>query len=170
MNEQCRESAGIHSVTRKLRGLFPKLLEGQYQCASGRTKKYNCIAWAAGHNDAWWEAGPDGFWPVGILADGSVAAAIQLFEHLGYTRTHLEDVEWEPGVLEVAIYGDDEGYTHAARQIADGRWTSKIGKLQDIEHDSLEALTSMASWMGTEQDRAYGKVVQIMRRPEPPSV
>ena len=65
--------------------------------------------------------------------------------------------------IKVAIYGDAEGYTHTSRQLPDGKWTGKIGKLQDIEHDSLAALTSVADRMGTASDRAYGALVQIMR-------
>jgi hypothetical protein len=112
------------------------------------------LAWAAGHDDLWWQRPPDGWWPPNILADGSVAAAIRLFEHLGYQCTDVTDQGPEEGVEKVAIYGDDQGYTHAARQRPGGGWTSKIGKLQDIEHDTLESLT------GSD----YGTVVQIMRR------
>jgi len=44
--------------------------------------------------------------------------------------------------------------THAARQLENGRWTSKLGELEDIEHD----LHHLASG-------AYGAVVQILKRP-----
>jgi hypothetical protein len=141
-------------VTKKLRRLFPRLFGGEYRLASKKTKKYNCIAWAAGHNDLWWESSPDGYWPPNIPNDGSVEAAIRLYEHLGYRCTDINDRSPEEGVEKVAIYGDDQGYTHAARQRQGGGWTSKLGKLQDIEHDTLESLT------GSD----YGAVVQIMRR------
>ena len=159
-------------MTKKLRRLFPKLFGGRYSLTSGRTKRYNCIAWATGHDDAWWEASLDGYWPEGFRSDGSVEAAVELFQSFGFTCTHLGDVGLEKGVLKVAIYGDAAGYTHAARQAPSGRWTSKIGKLQDIEHDSLDALTSAVSRIGTDDDRAYGNLVQIMRNeqalPQPP--
>ncbi len=133
------------------------------------------MAWAAGHDDAWWEASPDGYWPEGIRRDGSVEAAIELFQSLGFTCTHLNDVGLEKGVLKVAIYGDAAGYTHVARQLPSGMWMSKIGKLQDIEHDSLDALTSVIGRIGTADDKAYGNLAQIMRndqallRPAPES-
>jgi hypothetical protein len=149
-------------VTKKLRRLFPKLLRGRYSITSGRTKRYNCIAWALGHDDAWWEASPDGYWPKGVRGDGTVEAAIELFQSFAFTCTFLGDVGLEKEVLKVAIYGDEEGYTHVARQLPNGRWTSKIGKLQDIEHDSLDALTSAISRIGTD-DMAYGNLAQIMR-------
>jgi hypothetical protein len=46
--------------------------------------------------------------------------------------------------------------THAARQLDNGRWTSKLGELEDIEH-SLRDL----------EGAAYGTVVQVMKRPRP---
>jgi hypothetical protein len=34
--------------------------------------------------------------------------------------------------------------THAARQLADGRWTRKMGKCEDIEHDTLDDVVCSA--------------------------
>src|SRR5262249_41911512 len=94
--------------------------------------------------------------PDGVLDDGSVEAAIALYEHHGYRKT--ANAAPEAGVEKVAIYGDDQGYTHAARQLPDGRWTSKLGKLQDVEHDTLDNLFGVR----------YGTLVQIMeKRPAP---
>jgi hypothetical protein len=142
-------------VTKKLRRLFPRLFGNEYQLTSKRTRRYNCLAWAVGNNSAWWDAGPGGVWPDSVLNDGSVEAAIQLYEYYGYTKT--TDATPEAGVEKIAIYGDDLGYTHAARQLPDGRWTSKLGKLQDIEHLKLESLYC----------RWYGTIVQFMeKRPD----
>jgi hypothetical protein len=150
------EDERIHTVTKKLRRTFPRLFGGQYRVMSHETRRYNCIAWAAGHSDNWWEASVDGVWPAGVLDDGTVEAAICLFESLGYTRT--DDSTWEPGFKKVAIYKNQGGYyTHAARQLPGGRWTSKLGKGQDIEHDTLESLTG----------KEYGTIAQIMRKAEP---
>jgi hypothetical protein len=139
-------------VTKKLRRIFPRLFGGRYRVSSKKSKKYNCLAWAAGRTDAWLEAAPDGRWPPGVPTDGSVEAAVRLFESLGFTRTN--EASLEKGYVKVAVYGTARGYTHAARQLSDGRWTSKLGKLQDIEHDDLHALT------GT-----YGSVVQFLKKP-----
>ena len=43
---------------------------------------------------------------------------------------------------------------HAARQLPSGRWTSKLGFLEDIEH-------ALHDLEGTE----YGAVVLVMKRP-----
>jgi hypothetical protein len=60
----------------------------------------------------------------------------------------------EFGWEKVAIYATDEGPAHAARQLENSRWTSKLGPDDDIEH-TLEGLCSPL----------YGSVVQFLRRP-----
>ncbi len=151
-------------MTKKLRRLFPRLFGDRYAVTSGRTRRYNCIAWALGRTDAWVQAPPDGLWPENILDDGSVQAAVALFESAGFARTHIGDVHLESGVDKVAIYGDADGYTHAARQLPNGKWTSKIGELQDIEHESPDDLISVPHWIGTDRDKAYGELKQVMRK------
>ena len=44
--------------------------------------------------------------------------------------------------------------THAAKQLPNGRWTSKLGRSQDVEH-TLEGL----------EGSAYGRARLVMRRP-----
>lgn len=139
-------------MTRKLRRLFPRLFGNEYRITSKKSRRYNCLAWAIGATDVWWDAGWGGVWPDGVPDDGSVLAAIRFFEHFGYTLA--ANAELENGVLKIAIYGDAQGYTHAARQLANGRWSSKLGKLQDIEHDKLENLFGSR----------YGAVVHIMEK------
>jgi hypothetical protein len=144
-------------MTKKLRRLFPRLLGGEYRLTSPRSKKYNCIAWAVGHANRWWQEPPDGYWPDGIPEDGSLKSAVRLFESLGFSCT--DDPGYEQGAMKIAVYGKAaEGtillWTHAARQLETGRWTSKIGALQDIVHDTPAAL------LGGE----YGTHLQIMRK------
>ena len=61
-----------------------------------------------------------------------------------------------PGWEKVAIYTTDEAPAPAARQLDNGRWTSKLGPDDDIEH-ALEGLGSPL----------YGAVVQFLHRPAP---
>jgi hypothetical protein len=56
----------------------------------------------------------------------------------------------------VALYATDEGPAHAARQLSNGRWTSKLGRDEDIEHE-LEGLAGSH----------YGAVVQFLQRQVP---
>jgi hypothetical protein len=47
---------------------------------------------------------------------------------------------FEKIVLYGVRVGTDIVPTHAARQLVDGRWTSKLGNCEDIEHDTIEML------------------------------
>ena len=82
-----------------------------------------------------------------------LAAYIAAFHTLGYVP--CADGSLEEGFEKVAIYQSLSGYVvHMARQLPTGRWTSKIGSLEDIEHASPAEL----------EGREYGTVVQYMRR------
>jgi len=66
-----------------------------------------------------------------------------------------DSVEVEAGYEKVAIYADIDGEPqHVARQLEDGRWTSKLGDLEDIEHEMLEDVAS----------HDYGEARLFMRR------
>ena len=74
------------------------------------------------------------------------------FESLGYRE--CDDGSLESGFEKIALYaiGMDVIRT-VARQLDDGRWTSKLGQLEDITHSSTDAI----------EDSDYGEVVQFMR-------
>ena len=46
-------------------------------------------------------------------------------------------------------------YTIMRRLISSGRWTSKLGNLEDIEHTTLDGLRSLV----------YGTIAVFMKRP-----
>jgi len=133
--------------------LFPDLTRTGYRVTSPSDAVYNCVAWAAGLTDSWWWPDPDGFdyWPTGIDRDRTVPAFTAALSTVGYSP--CGDGLLETGWEKAAIYATDEGPTHAARQLPDGRWTSKLGPDEDIEH-ALEGLCGAA----------YGVVVQFLRR------
>jgi hypothetical protein len=137
-----------------LERLFPKLSAAGYQVTSPADPRYNCIAWAAGHDDRWWEpaTGPGYYWPAGVPEEWTLAALVQVFETLGYMG--CADGNPEPDYEKVALFAEEGEATHAARQLPDGRWTSKMGKQEDIIH-TLAAL----------HGGPYGLVVQFLRRP-----
>ena len=98
------------------------------------TKEYNCIAWAAGDDKRfWWPLG--GYWPPAAPRETSLEAFLKVFSNLGYEKCATGDLE--EGYRKVAIYAKDGIPTHAARQLDDGKWTSKLGKEVDVEHDAL---------------------------------
>jgi hypothetical protein len=61
--------------------------------------------------------------------------------------------EFEQGFERIALFAVADVPTHAARQLASGRWTSKLGMLEDIEHE-LHAVSG----------DLYGAVVLILKR------
>ena len=137
-----------------LEELFPKLSTTSYQITSPRTYSYNCIAWAAMDQDNWWWPDEDGcyYWPDEAPREETIEAFIQAYGLSGYEV--CDDAQLEAGFEKIALYALNNRPKHAARQLNNGNWTSKLGQLEDIEH-TLDGLVG----------NAYGAVVQFMRRP-----
>lgn len=135
--------------------LFPGLKGSGYRRTSEKTPDYNCVAWAMGESHRWWEAVkmPGYHWPDGISNDGSVKAVVALFRREGFSKCEKNTLE--SGYQKVAIYGDEDGeFLHVARQESDGSWSSKVGRLADMSHPTLECLCGIE----------YGAVKVVMRR------
>lgn len=116
--------------------LFPSLNVFGYEIISPSTVEYNCIAWAAGEDKRWWW--PDSFyqyfWPEGIPREETVDAFVRAFESIGFSV--CQDETYEDGFEKIVVYTKLDGKpTHAARQIDSDKWTSKLGRLEDIKHD-----------------------------------
>ncbi len=146
-------------MVERIEEVFPALRGTGYVVTSPQDKKYNCIAWAAGDTkQAWWPDEADtpdsAYWPPGVPREESLAAFRQAFEALGYVVS--DDDRLEAGFEKVALFALLGVPKHAARQLPGGRWTSKLGEWEDIEH-GLHDLTGMA----------YGSVVQVLKRPVP---
>lgn len=136
--------------------LLPRLSAVNYVRTSRRTRRYNCIAWAAGDDTRRWDMSvhaQGAYWPPGVVESEAVEALVSVFESIGYSR--CSDTVFEEGFEKVAIYGRDGNWRHVARQLADGTWTSKLGELDDITHLNVEALVGPY----------YGQVVAVLRRP-----
>jgi hypothetical protein len=137
---------------------FPNLKENNSVVISPCDNNYNCIAWAAGETaEFWWPMGRE-YWPPKAPRKLTLAAFVQAFCKVGYVR--CKNGSFEKGFEKIAIYASkDEDQKlvpeHAARQLVDGRWTSKMGLDEDIEHLTVNDVG------GPE----YGKVVCYMRRP-----
>ncbi|MEK7703191.1 MAG: hypothetical protein AAB317_04445 [Nitrospirota bacterium] len=138
---------------------FPALAGTEYRITSPALPDYNCIAWAAGNASHWWEPDDFGFyyWPDNVPRDYTLDAYTKAFNQLGFELCENLDCErdWE----KVVLYAKEDGFpTHAARQLPDGAWTSKLGKGEDISHGNLDGLCG----------DAYGKPAVIMRRDRKP--
>ena len=118
---------------------FPNLAATGYRVTSPPSPEYNCIAWAVGEQDRWWWPDAMGvcFWPSDVPREETLPAFIRAFELAGYSAA--DNAEFEIGFLKLAIYAQNGEPTHAARQLSNGRWTSKLGANMDVEH-SLDGL------------------------------
>ena len=135
---------------------LPHLATEGYELTSDPTDEYNCIAYAVGETDRWWShlEGEDYYWPEHASRTPSIARLIEVFTGLGYEP--CEDDGDEPGFRKVALYADQRGdWTHAAVQLPDGEWGSKLGLYEDISHRTPESL----------DPDFYGEVHCFMRRP-----
>ena len=131
-------------------GQFPGLAQSQFDITSNPDPFYNCIAWAAGRMDRFWW--PGHFWPKGAPKKVTRASFISAFESIGYDV--CGGPELENGFEKVMIYECNGEPTHAARLLADGRWTSKLGSSHDIAH-TIDSLNGAI----------YGTPALFMRRP-----
>ncbi len=141
-------------IRRSVCAAFPSLQSSPFEITSEPSRRNNCIAWAARVDRAWWwPGGPYG--PNGVQGDTSIRAFAEAFGKLGYSPcdTGASEVGFEKVALSV---GQDGAVLHAARQLVDGTWTSKLGEAWDITHE-LEKL----------EGEHYGQVACFLRRPLP---
>lgn len=145
----------FQSLLHALKPQFPQLTAANSRLTSPYDDSYNCIAWAAEDTDHWWwpDAMGQHYWPLDAPREETLNAFVQAYRLQGYTE--CSDANLEPGKQKVAIYTDRNGTpTHAARQLSDGWWASKLGQQIDIEHE-FAALDGPA----------YGTVAVILARP-----
>ena len=80
---------------------------------------------------------------------------MELFRRLGFEL--CDNSQPEPGFEKIAVYGKAGEFKHVARLLESGNWTSKLGTLEDIEHDDLESIA----------DDSYGRPLRFLRRARP---
>jgi hypothetical protein len=140
----------------QLEALFPNLRASGNRITSDGSVEYNCIAWAVGETTRWWDPVAIGgySWPDGLPRENTVANWVAAFGNRGFEA--CENPEAEDGYEKIAIYADRVGIPrHVARRLSYGAWTSKLGRLEDIEHGSLDAFN----------DSDYGTAHLVLRRP-----
>jgi len=122
---------------------FPALKGGKgYDPVSPATIEYNCLSWALGINWTRYDPEPNCagyYWLPGVEREWSLKAISKILEIHGYQICVGSDLE--EGYEKVVIYIDEtDTPRHFARQLPNGKWTSKLGDLNDIEHETLECL------------------------------
>jgi len=121
---------------------------------SEETTDYNCAAWALGANDFI-------LWPGEAWTTSGKIGTIEDFvaEYRARGFVECEPGSPEPGSVRIVLYARNGFFMHAARQLPDGAWTSKLGAHEmDAEHPNVECLCGPG----------YGQVHCYMKRPEKP--
>jgi len=76
-----------------------------------------------------------------------------VFASLGFAECQGDLLEH--GFEKIALFAKEPDVPlHASRQLASGRWSSKLGVLEDIEHDLRDL-----------EGEEYGSVALVMKRP-----
>lgn len=106
---------------------FPRL-NGNFRILKPASPTYNCIAWSLGITTKWvWEG-------------DTVADFDELNARFGFRRVKGLDFSPAAGYEKIVLYAKRQDgrwvATHQARQLRSGVWTSKLGKLPLISHDS----------------------------------
>jgi hypothetical protein len=120
---------------------FPRL---QPRCCTDELSRadnsYNCIAWAASSTSAWWEPDPffQYYWPEAAPRDYTLDAYIAAFRSKGFEV--CANGSLEAGTEKIVIYTLQGQPRHAARQLPNGNWTSKMGGYEDIQHIELSSI------------------------------
>jgi hypothetical protein len=132
---------------------WPQLTDRDFAETSPATDSHNCFAWSVGNTDRWWWPSDFSYWPRGAPREVTLDAFAQAYASLGFEP--CSDNNFEQGFEKVAIYADEFGRPkHAALQLPDGYWTSKLGSDVDITHHNLTCL----------EGGLYGRVALVLRR------
>lgn len=146
----------MRRLSHHLESVYPELAKEVYDVTSPKDKVYNCVAWAAERDTTrWWEPSGEPFdhWPDGVPFDYAFENYVKVFEARGYSK--CADETLEEGYEKIAIYrAPDGGFAHVAHQLENGKWTSKLGPDEDVEHLTPHSLESAS----------YGFVEVILRR------
>lgn len=137
---------------------FPDLNKLGFERTSAPDASYRCLSFAIGETAKnWWPgdypASSDDFWPVPYADSGGVAAFLEGLATIGFVPCGSGDVE--AGYDKIALYALHDEVRHAARQMTNSRWQSKLGPDEDIAHP-------LAGLEGP----LYGKVVAFLKRPK----
>ena len=134
---------------------FPNMIDGRnFHAKCDATAEYNCVAWAlhSQRHYIWPDKLEQFSWPIGMRRDDSPKGLLRLFEYVGFAV--CAGGAREIGFEKIAIYAKGGWSQHVARQLPNGKWTSKLGPAIDVEHSDPSVLTGPN----------YGEVVLHMRR------
>jgi hypothetical protein len=133
---------------------FPALNHLNHKVTSPQSLLYNCFAWAFGDDTRRWDPDPMGqyYWPLGVTRALTVEAVSEVAALNGFVATASQQAV--KGREKIALYANNGVPTHLAKQTIKGKWSSKLGDAEDIEH-ALSAI----------EGPHYGHVIQVFERP-----
>lgn len=136
----------------------PCLAGKEWSQTSCRDIKYNCFAWAMRETMGWMDPdeSPGNYWHDDVPRERRIENYLEVYRRFGFEE--CEHGFSDSGYEVIAVFKDagGDGF-HAARRLPSGVWTSKLGKLEDIEHPALADLEGPEA-------TAYGAVACFMRR------
>ncbi len=118
-------------ATPEHRAGFPRLGE-EYEVLAPASSAYNCIGWSVGNTTSW-------VWPTQAGQVPRLADFDALYASHGFRRVAGLDYRRSPGLDKVVLYAmrrpdGSIALTHAALQLRDGSWSSKLGSLPLVRH------------------------------------
>lgn len=131
---------------------FPNLSDEGFEIVEQSSESYNCMAYAAGDTTEWWWPNGIDYWPPWATLNNKIESLVEMFAGLEYEQ--CDDSNAKIGYEKVALYENEGEFEHAALQMPNGRWRSKMGEGPVIEHPRPE---SLAGGM-------YGDPTILMRR------
>ena len=145
---------------RRIAKYFPNLINNHCKIIHPLSRHYNCISWTVNDQKKWWWPDQDRlhYWPDEAIRDESIEAFIQFYGLMGYVV--CENGSTEEEFEKISIYIVNGKPIHAARQLNNGKWSSKIGGFEVIEH-TLEALTGSEFGVTLKKLLILGVVVGI---------
>lgn len=146
---------------------IPRLINTGWLVNSPYDTEYKCIAWAACRTSRiWWPwDDPSCYWPSGFPKyPVGTPIPVNDFADMFATKFGYQvcgSDTYELGYQKVAIFANDAGVTHMARQCFLGKgWLSKLGKYEDIIHWNVRDVEGDMD--PTTQE--YGEVALYMKR------
>lgn len=135
--------------------LFPNSFTEPFIETSPEDLNYNCVAWAVGDVNRWWEPDPDcetTYWPTNVPQELTIHALKLAYQTLNFKECNTGS--FEQGIHKIAIFSTDKiYYSHVCKQIDTLYWSSKLGRGMDVKH----TLFSLENGL-------YGDVVCFMQK------
>lgn len=125
-----------------------------YQILEGTSSPhYNCISHTLNIKNKWsWpkSVDSDNYWPISNISE-TIDAFDEFYEYHGFTKTNMNKIYL--GKNKIVLYSIGEIPKHAALQIKDDLYESKMGRGEIIRHDPFDIENSI-----------YGNIVRLYEK------